>query len=77
MKKKLISAIKQKENQLSQLKVHMQKSEICSDLYDKILIEKAILVKQLKDLQEYSLVNKIKNIIPHKEKLICDYFAKG
>lgn len=74
MKQRLISSIKEKETQLSKLREHIDKSEVCSDLYNKMLIEKAILVKQLDELQNRSLVNRIKHLLPHKEKLICDYF---
>ena len=74
VKNKLIYSIKEKELQLSKLKEHIDKSEICSDLYNKMLIEKAVLKKQLEDLQNKSLVNRIKHLLPRKEKLICDYF---
>lgn len=74
VKNKLIYSIKEKELQLSKLKEHIDKSEICSDLYNKMLIEKAVLKKQLEDLQNKSLVNRIKHLLPKKERLICDYF---
>lgn len=74
MKQKLISSIQEKELQLSKLREHIDKSEVCSDLYNKMLIEKAILVKQFDDLQNKSLVNRIKHLLPRREKLICDYF---
>jgi len=74
VKEDLIFSIKQKEMQLSQLKEHIDKSEICSDLYNKVLIEKAILTKQLEDLQSKSIMNRIKHLLPRREKLICDYF---
>lgn len=76
MKRKLISSINEKELQLSKLKEHIDKSEVCSELYNKILIEKAILKQQLEDLQNRSLVNRIKHLLPRQEKLICDYFHK-
>lgn len=74
MKQKLISSIQEKESQLSKLREHIDKSDVCSDLYNKMLIEKAVLVKQLDDMQNHSLVNRIKHLFPRKEKLICDYF---
>ena len=74
VKQDLIFSIKEKELQLSKLKEHIDKSEICSDLYNKVLIEKAILTKQLEELQNKSLINRIKHLLPRKEKLICDYF---
>ncbi len=70
----IISSIKEKEIQLSKLKEHIDKSEVCSDLYNKILIEKAILTQQLKELKEKSILNRIKHLLPKQEKLICDYF---
>lgn len=74
MKRKLISSIREKELQLAKLHQHIDKSDVCSDLYNKVLIEKAILKQQLEDLQNNTLVNRIKHLLPHKEKLICDYF---
>ncbi len=76
MKRELISSIQEKELQLAKLKEHINKSKICSDLYDKLLLEKAILKKQLQDLQNDTLVNRIKHLLPRQEKLICDYFKK-
>ncbi len=74
MKRELISSIQEKELQLAKLREHIDKSDVCSDLYNKVLIEKAILKKQLEDLQNNSLVNRIKHLLPRQEKLICDYF---
>ena len=70
-----MASIKEKELQLAKLKEHINKSEVCSDLYNKVLIEKAVLKKQLDDLQQNSLVKRIKHLIPrNRERLICDYF---
>ena len=74
VKDKLTISIREKELQLSKLKEHIDKSEVCSDLYNKMLIEKAVLKKQLDDLQNKSIVNRIKHLLPKKERLICDYF---
>ncbi len=75
MKKQLIASIHEKELQLAKLKQHIDKSEVCSDLYNKVLLEKAILKKQLDDLKNNSIVTRIKHLMPHRgEKLICDYF---
>ena len=76
MKRELISSIREKEVQLAKLKEHIDKSEVCSDLYNKVLLEKAILKKQLEDLQNNSIVNRIKHLLPRQEKLICDYFKR-
>ena len=52
MEKKLTQQIKEKEIQLAKLKEHIEKSSICSDLYNKVVLEKAILKKQLDDLEK-------------------------
>ena len=39
--KQIAISIREKELQLSKLKEHIDKSEVCSDLYNKILVEKA------------------------------------
>ena len=74
MKNNLIRLIREKEIQLSKLQKHVDKSRICGDLYNKIVLEKAILKKELDSLDSNSFVKGLKNIIPHKKKLICDYF---
>ena len=76
VKREILSSIREKEVQLSKLREHIDKSEVCSDLYNKILIEKAILKQQLDDLQNKSLMNRIKHLLPRQEKLICDYFRR-
>lgn len=76
MKKELIKSIREKEIQLAKLKEHVDKSSICSDLYNKVVLEKAILKKELQDLDENKFLNGIKSMIPRKKTLICDYFRK-
>ena len=75
MKKELIKSIREKELQLAKLQKHINKSEVCSDLYNRVLIEKAVLKKQLDNLKSISLVERIKHLMPARgERLICDYF---
>ena len=74
MEKKLTQQIKEKEIQLAKLKEHIEKSSICSDLYNKVVLEKAILKKELEDLKKNKIVINIKNFLPRKKTLICDYF---
>ena len=74
MKKELLQAIKEKEEQLSKLKAHIDKSVICSELYNKVVLEKAILKKEMDDLEENSFMKRVKRLIPRKKTLICDYF---
>ncbi len=72
----LKKSIQEKEVQLAKLKVHVDKSSICSDLYNKVVLEKAILKKELQDVENNTLTSKIKKIIPRKKTLICDYFKR-
>ena len=72
--KSLKQAIKDKELQLAKLKTHVDKSTICSDLYNRMVLEKAILGKELQDLGKNSFITTVRNIIPRKKVLICDYF---
>lgn len=72
--KTLKQAIKDKELQLAKLKLHVDKSTICSDLYNKVVLEKAILGKELQDLEENNFIATVRNFIPRKKVLICDYF---
>lgn len=78
MKKKnskdLEDEIRQKEIQLAKLKEHVDKSAVCSDLYNKVVLEKAVLKKELQDIDKCDFLSKVKKIIPHKKTLICDYF---
>lgn len=80
MKKKdikdLKASIREKEIQLSKLKDHVEKSSICSDLYNKVVLEKAILNKEVQDFDKNSFVENIKRLMPHKKTLICDYFKR-
>lgn len=76
MKKELIQTIREKEIQLAKLKEHVDKSSVCSDLYNKVVLEKAILKKELKDSQKNTFMQRVLNIVPRKKTLICDYFKK-
>lgn len=72
--KHLKDAIKEKELQLAKLKLHVDKSSICSDLYNKVVLEKAILNKELQDLEQNNFLDNVKKLVPRKKTLICDYF---
>ena len=75
VKEELIKSIHEKELQLTKLRKHIGKSEVCSDLYDKVLLEKAVLKQQLEELKKNSIFSRIKHFMPKRsEKLICDYF---
>lgn len=72
--KDLKDSIKEKEIQLAKLKLHVDKSDVCSDLYNKVVLEKAILNKELQDLDSNTFLIKLKKLVPRKKTLICDYF---
>ena len=76
MKKELILSIKEKELQLAKLKPNVDKSSVCAELYNKVVLEKAILKKELEDSSKNSFIEGIKNLIPRRKTLICDYFKK-
>ena len=76
MKKELIQSIKEKEIQLAKLKEHVDKSSVCSDLYNKVVLEKAILKKELENSQKNTFMQRIINLVPRKKTLICDYFRR-
>ena len=66
--------IQQIEIQIKKLDMHSSTSEVCEDLYNSLILQKAVMKKQLEDLDKNLFVEKIKKILPRREKLICDYF---
>ena len=72
-KKDLKKSIKEKEKRLAKLKLHVDKSETCSSIYNKVVLEKAILKKELDDMEKDTVAEKVKNIF-RKKDLICDRF---
>ncbi len=74
MRKELLKSIKEKELQLAKLKEHIDKSSVCAELYNKVVLEKAILKKELEETKRNKFVDNIKSLIPRKKVLICDYF---
>lgn len=76
VKKELIKSIREKELQLEKLRAHIDKSSVCSDLYNKVVLEKAILKKELEDSNKNSFMERVRNLVPRKKTLICDYFHK-
>ena len=70
--KKQISHI---ELQIKKLQLKSNDSEIYDDLYNSLVLKKAVLKKELENMSKNPLIEKAKRLIPHKEKLICDYFS--
>lgn len=73
-KLRLKKQIQQIEMQIKKINLCSNGNEVCEDLYNSLLIKKAVIKKQLDDLEKNPILEKIKSLIPRKEKLICDYF---
>ena len=74
-KKQLLKKrIKEKELQIKKLHLHQSVSDVCEQLYNTLILEKAILKKELENMEKNPFVEILKNVVPKKEKLICDYF---
>jgi len=74
IKQQLKKKIQQKELQIKRLHLHQSSSDVCAQLYNTLILEKAILKKELENAQKNPIIEKIKSALPKKEKLICDYF---
>ena len=73
-KHKLKNKILQLELQIKKLHLHSTSSDVCEDLYNSLIMQKAILKKELDDLNKNPILENIKKVFSKKEKLICDYF---
>ncbi len=76
-KSQLEIKIKEKEALIEKLRYSADLSPVCADLYNKAVLEKAILKKELQNLNEPTLskiAQRIKASLPFGEKRICDYF---
>lgn len=76
MKNKLFikKQIQQIELQIKKIGVQASNNGVCEDLYNSLILKKAILKKELEELEKIPFLEKFKKIVPRKEKLICDYF---
>lgn len=74
-KQQLKKQIHQTELQIKRLQMNYSKNDVCEDLFNSLILKKAVLKKQLENLEKNPIVEGVKRIIPHKEKLICDYFS--
>ena len=73
-KQLLKKRIQQVELQIKKLNLQYTGNSVCEDLYNSLILQKAILKKDLENLDKNPMIEKIKKILPKKEKLICDYF---
>lgn len=73
-KQLLKKRIQHKELQIKKLQVHESLNDVCSQLYNTLILEKAILKKELENIEKNPIVEAVKKVIPKREKLVCDYF---
>ena len=73
-KQLLKKRIQQAELQIKKLDQCTSTNEICDSLYNSLILQKAVMKKELENLNKNKFVENIKKVLPHKEKLICDYF---
>ena len=74
-KENLKKQIIQTELQIKKLQLKSNDTEIHEDLCNSLILKKAVLKKDLENLEKNPLIERIKKLVPHKEKLICDYFS--
>lgn len=73
-KQQIQKRIQHKELQIKKLSMHQLSNDVCNRLYNTLILEKAILNKELEELNKNSIIEAVKKVIPRREKLICDYF---
>lgn len=73
-KNQLKKLIHQKELEIKKLHLHQTSNLIIDELYNSLILEKAILKKELEALERNKFLEKVKQLFSKKEKLICDYF---
>jgi len=67
------------KSRLLQLKPHLDLSELTNVMYNKILVEKAIYIQELKDMKAgffRRLLQTVNKANPSSRHLICDYFHR-
>lgn len=73
----LIESIRLLDIKINKLKKEAAKSETTANIYNRMLVERAILRKKLEESKQNKIFSFIKSKIKFtskKEKLICDYF---
>lgn len=73
-KDELIKKITELNIQIKKFEQRMQYSNICRDLYDGAVLQRAVLKKELEEYDKNPVLGKLKKLFPHKKTLICDYF---
>jgi hypothetical protein len=75
MKEKTKSAINLCKVKLENLKPRLEKSKEANIVYNRILIEKAVLENNLQT-NPFGFLKNFKKMFTKEEKRICDYFKK-
>lgn len=68
-KNQLKKQILQKELQIKKLHLHQSSTEFCNQLYNTLILEKAILKKELENLEKNCILEKIKKLFLLKKHL--------
>ena len=76
-KAKIIAKIIKCKNEAENLKPNIEKCESIRTLYNKKLIEKAVLTKELKDFEKNFVIKLVRKFVPKKERTIDDYFVNA
>lgn len=78
-KEEILKKIEETDEQIKKFRQRLKTSDLCEDLYDNAILQKALLLKQLEECDKNPVVEGlkkgIKKLIPNQKKtLICDYF---
>ena len=78
-KEEIIKKIEETDEQIKTFKKRLKTSDLCEDLYDNAILQKAILLKELENCDKNPVIENfkkgVKKLMPKQEKtLICDYF---
>ncbi len=74
-KAEIIAKIVKCRAQADNLRQNIDKCESILKLYNKKIVEKAVLTKELKDFENNFVLRLVKKFTPKNEKLIQDYFS--
>lgn len=75
-KAELMAKIVKCRAQADNLRFNIDKCESILNLYNKKIIEKAVLVKDLENFEQNFVLKIVRKIVPKQEKTIDDYFIK-
>ena len=78
-KEKIIAKIENTTEQINKFEKRLKTSDLCEEMYDAAILEKAVLMKELENCDKNSLIDGIKSKVKKvfskgDKKLICDYF---